>query len=174
MQAHRPTLVLIAALARGRAIGRGNALPWHLPEDLAHFRRSTQGAPVLMGRRTWASLPERFRPLPGRRNVVLSRQAGLQCPGAEVVASVPEALALLAGSPRVFVIGGAELYAQALPLADELLLTEVPLDIDGADAFFPDWQGLGFAEVARQTQHAAAPNDFDLHFVTYQRAAHRN
>ncbi|MBQ0961214.1 dihydrofolate reductase [Ideonella sp. 4Y11] len=165
----RPDLVLIAALARGRAIGRANQLPWHLPEDLAHFRRSTQGAPVLMGRRTWESLPERFRPLPGRRNLVLSRQAGLACPGAEVVGSVPEALARCAGVPRVFVIGGAELYVQALPLADELLLTELALDVPDADAFFPDWPAAEFAEVARQTIRPAPPNEFDVAFVTYRR-----
>lgn len=165
----RPDLVLIAALARGRAIGRANQLPWHLPEDLAHFRRSTQGAPVLMGRRTWESLPARFRPLPGRRNLVLSRQPQLDCPGAEVVPNVPQALQHCAGVPRVFIIGGAELYAQALPLADELLLTELALDVPDADAFFPAWDANAFTEVARDMHHAAPPNAFDFAFVTYRR-----
>ena len=174
MSEQRPELVLIAALARGRAIGRANQLPWHLPEDLAHFRRTTQGAPVLMGRRTWESLPPRFRPLPGRRNVVLSRRSGLECPGAEVAPDMAEALRRCAGAPRVFVIGGAELYAQALPLADTLVLTELALDVPDADAFFPAWPAADFTEVARETLHAAAPNDFDLAFVTYRRTTPRN
>ena len=170
----RPRLTLIAALARGRAIGRDNTLPWHLPEDLAHFRRTTQGAPVLMGRKTWDSLPARFRPLPGRRNLVLSRQATLQCPGAEVVSSVDQALALCAGVPQVFVIGGAELYAQALPLADTLVLTELDLAVPDADAFFPAWDTQAFTEAARESHRAAAPNDFGFAFVTYQRTPARN
>src|SRR5574343_594356 len=148
----RPRLTLIAALARGRAIGRANQLPWHLPEDLAHFRRTAQGAPVLMGRKTWDSLPARFRPLPGRRNLVLSRQAALHCPGAEVVSSV----------------------AQALALAATLVLTELDLAVPDADAFFPAWDAQAFAEVARDPHRAAAPNDFGFAFVTYQRTPARN
>ncbi|MBQ0935048.1 dihydrofolate reductase [Ideonella paludis] len=163
-----PRLVLIAAMAHDRVIGRDNQLAWHLPEDMAHFRRSTQGYPVLMGRKTWESLPERFRPLPGRRNVVLTRQAGYDAPGAEVVHTLAEALARFTPSDTVFVIGGAQIYAEALPHAQRLLLTELDVAVPG-DAQFPAWPAADFREVSRETHHAAAPNDFDFAFVCYER-----
>ena len=162
------TLALIAAVARNRAIGRGNDLVWHDPADHAFFREATRGCPVVMGRRTWDSLPPRFRPLPGRRNVVVTRQAGFVAPGAEVVASLEQALQRLEGAPRVFVIGGAELYAQALPRADELLLTEVDADFD-ADTFFPAWDRARFDEVSRDERVGAGGVRFA--FVTYRRRA---
>ena len=164
----RPTLILIAAVARRGVIGRDNQLLWHLPEDMAYFRRQTQGSAVLMGRKTWDSLPPRFRPLPGRRNLVLSRQDDLQCPGAEVVGTIEQALQALAGADKVFVIGGEQIYRLALPLADQLMLTEIERDYDG-DAYFPEWRREDFAEVSRQTHHAGEPNDFDYSFVTYTR-----
>jgi dihydrofolate reductase len=164
------TLVLVAAVARNGVIGRDGTMPWHLPEDLARFRRTTQGAPVLMGRRTWESLPARFRPLPGRRNVVVTRQSGWAAPGAEIAASPEAALALVADAPRAFVIGGGELYAALLPRADELVLTEIDADFDG-DTRLPDFgRGSAFVEVGRETHRAAAPNDFDFSFVRYRRA----
>ncbi len=163
-------LVLIAAMARGRVIGRGNALPWYLPEDMAHFRAATRGRPVIMGRKTWDSLPERFRPLPGRRNLVVTRHAGWQAAGAEALPSLDAALAATAGAERVFVIGGAELYAAALPLADTLLLTEIDADIAG-DVHFPTFAAQGFVEEARERLQAAAPNDFAFAFVNYRRRA---
>ena len=168
-------LTLIAGVARNGVIGRDNKLLWQLPEDLKHFRAATMGAPVIMGRKTWESLPERFRPLPGRRNLVLSRQAGYEAPGAEVVADLDTALALArsSGAARAFVIGGAQIYREALPLADELLLTEVERDFEG-DAHFPAFSGSAFAEVARERHRAAPPNDFDFSFVTYQRVAPRS
>lgn len=174
MFANRPHLCLIAAMAHGRVIGLANQLPWRLPEDLAHFRRVTMGAPVLMGRKTWLSLPERFRPLPGRTNVVLTHQPGWSAgsPGVLVAGSVEAALAAVAGQhpapERVFVIGGAELYAQALPLADELVITEIDAHVDG-DAWFPAWQADEFVEVARERHRAAPPNDFEFSFVRYER-----
>jgi dihydrofolate reductase len=122
-----------------------------------------------MGRRTWESLPPRFRPLPGRLNVVLTRQPGWQAEGAQRAASLAEALAQLAGHARVCVIGGAELYAQALAQADRLILTELDLQVAG-DAHFPRWAPGAFIETARETHRAAAPNDFEFSFVTYQRA----
>ncbi|MCK6425747.1 MAG: dihydrofolate reductase [Burkholderiaceae bacterium] len=158
-------LILIAALARERAIGRANALPWHLPEDLKHFRAHTQGAAVIMGRRTWESLPPRFRPLPGRRNIVVTRDAHWSADGACRAGSLAEACAAAGDAPRVFVIGGAELYRAALPLADELLLTELDLAVPDADAFFPDWRAAGFEAVARETHRAAPPNDFEFAFL---------
>jgi dihydrofolate reductase len=173
--------VLIAALAQGRVIGRAGTLPWHLPADLAHFRQVTMGAPVLMGRRTWASLPERFRPLPGRTNIVLTRQPGWQPeslgapghPGVLTVASLPAALAAVAelrpAPARVFVIGGAELYAQALPLADGLELTEIDLAVPDGDAHFPAWSTDDWEEVAREAHGASATSPHAHAFVTWRR-----
>ena len=163
---NRPLLALIAAVARNGVIGRANALPWHLPEDLRHFRETTTGHAVMMGRRTWESLPPKVQPLPGRRNIVLSRRAGWMAEGAEVVHSLDAALALLQGQPRAFVMGGAALYAAAMPLADELCLTEIHQDFDG-DVFFPPFDRSDFVETARQPQRAAHGFDFD--FVTYRR-----
>ncbi|MEN9630615.1 MAG: hypothetical protein RJA10_3843 [Pseudomonadota bacterium] len=164
----RPQLVLIAAVARNGVIGSGNDLVWRLPEDQRYFRATTTGAPVIMGRSTWDSLPERFRPLPGRRNIVLTHQPTWAAPGAEGVRGLDEALARVQDSPRVFVIGGAQVYAQALPRADELLLTEIDRDFNG-DIRFPDWPREQFTEVSRQVHRAAPPNDFDFAFVTYRR-----
>lgn len=161
-------LALIAAVARNGVIGRGNALLWRLPEDLRHFRRMTLGCPVIMGRRTWDSLPPAFRPLPGRRNLVVTRDAGWRAEGAEAAPSLDAALARVADAPRAFVTGGAELYALALPHADELLLTEIERDFDG-DVRFPDWDRAAFVETARERHHAGPPNDFDYAFVTYAR-----
>ena len=131
-------LVLIAGVARNGAIGKDDALPWRLPEDLKHFKQHTLGWPVIMGRRTWESLPPAFRPLPGRRNLVVTRQADWRAEGAEPAHSLDAALQRVGDSERAFVIGGAQLYAEALPRADELLLTEIDADFE-ADAFFPAW-----------------------------------
>ena len=166
MTTPRPTLALIAALDRQRAIGRGGALLWHERADQQHFRALTMGCPVVMGRKTWDSLPPRFRPLPGRLNVVVSRNAGFVAEGAQTASSLDAALALLAGEARVFVIGGAALYAMALPQADTLMLTEVHADLAG-DTFFPTWRHGDFDEVSRQAAVSAAGVGFD--FVTYRR-----
>jgi len=159
---------LIAAVARHGVIGHGNQLLWRLPEDQRYFRRVTLGHPVIMGRRTWDSLPERFRPLPGRRNIVVTRQPGWAAQGAEACPTPAAALALAADSELAFVIGGADLYAATLPLADELLLTEIEHEFSG-DTRFPSFDPKLFAEVARERHHAAPPNDFDFCFVTYQK-----
>lgn len=134
---------LVWAQSTGGVIGRDGRLPWHLPEDMAHFREVTHGATVVMGRRTWESLPERFRPLPGRRNVVLTRRPGWRAEGAEVAESLEEALALAAaGGADIWVIGGAAVYAAALPHAHVLEVTEVAEDVDGdvrAPEVGPEW-----------------------------------
>jgi dihydrofolate reductase len=163
-------LALIAIVARDGAIGRAGALPWRLKADLAHFRRTTLGAPVIMGRKTWDSLPARFRPLPGRRNVVVTRNAAWRDDGAEPATSLEAALGLLAEAPLAWVIGGAELYALALPRADELVLTEVDTDVPDADAHFPRWPRAAFDEVARES-HAAGEDGapWAYHFVRYRR-----
>ncbi len=160
---HRPALSLIAAVARNGAIGKANGLLWHEPEDQKHFRRVTMGCPVIMGRKTWDSLPARFRPLPGRRNVVVTRHAAWHAEGAEPVASIDAALALLADAEKAFVIGGAEIYALALPLADELVLTEIDAELEG-DTFFPDWDRMRFTCASREAREGYS-------FVTYQKAA---
>lgn len=157
----RPTLVLIAAVPRNRAIGKSNALIWHNAEDQRHFRRVTMGHPVVMGRKTWDSLPAKYRPLPGRRNVVLTRTPFWQAQGAEAVGSIDAALELLAGSVKAYVIGGAEIYALALPLANELVLTEIDADLCG-DAFFPEWHPASFVCTSRE------PRD-GFSVVTYTR-----
>jgi dihydrofolate reductase len=160
-------LFLIAAVARDGAIGRAGTMPWHLPQDLAHFKRMTLGCPVVMGRKTWESLPPRFRPLPGRRNVVVTRNTAWQADGAEAAPSLDAALERLRREERVFVIGGGELYAQALPHADGMVLTEVDIDVPDADTHFPAWERGAFTEVARESHADVAP--WPYHFVRYKR-----
>jgi dihydrofolate reductase len=159
-------LCLIAAVARNGVIGRAGGLVWHEPLDRRRFRRVTAGCPVVMGRRTWDSLPTRFRPLPGRPNVVVTRTRGWHADGATVVSGLREALAALAASPRVFVIGGAQLYASALPLAHQLVLTEIDADLEG-DTHFPPWDRAQFVERSRQAHQGGDGTRFA--FVTYRR-----
>jgi dihydrofolate reductase len=162
----RPVLALIAAVAKNGVIGHDNQLLWHLPQDLQHFRRVTMGCPVIMGRRTWESLPPRFRPLPGRINVVVTRDPQWQAAGALRAGSLDEAVALAGEVERVFVIGGGELYAAALPRADELVLTELDRDFAG-ETRFPDWSPEDFERVERETLPSG--QGFDLHFSRYRR-----
>jgi dihydrofolate reductase len=159
-------LALIAAVARNRVIGKDNDLVFKDGADQRHFRETTLGCPVIMGRRTWESLPPRFRPLPGRRNIVVTRNAAFEAPGAEVVPSLDVALQLVADVPQAFVIGGAQLYAQALPLARRLVLTEVDAELEG-DSLFPAWDRAQFVEVSRDARMAADGTHFA--FVTYER-----
>jgi dihydrofolate reductase len=174
-QAPQPAVVLVAAVARNGVIGRAGGLAWNIPEDMAHFKAVTAGGTVIMGRSTWESIPQRFRPLPGRRNIVLSRQPGFRAPGAEVAATVEAGLAMALKSPTdapspstVFIIGGAQVYAAALPLAHRLELTEIQHDFQG-DAHFPGGWRQAFEEVSRRRVRTAAPNGFDIDFVAYQR-----
>jgi len=159
-------IALIAAVARNGAIGRDNALLFDEPADQRHFRAATLGCPVIMGRKTWDSLPARFRPLPGRRNVVVSRNAGLAVAVAELAPDLATALDRVADAPRAFVIGGAQLYAQALPQADTLVLTEIDADLDG-DAFFPDWDRSLFE--CTSSVEAVSAAGVPYRFVTYRR-----
>lgn len=163
-----PRIHLIAAIAKHGGIGYQNALLWHLPEDMAHFRQTTAGKPVIMGRKTWDSLPPRFRPLPGRRNIVLTRQAGFEAAGAACVQSLADALHLCAMEDDIYIIGGAQIYAEALPLADELNLTLVDLSPE-ADAFFPNIPTAIWQETARIDGHSS--NGIGYAFVTYRRCA---
>jgi dihydrofolate reductase len=158
-------LHLIYARAANGVIGANNALPWHLPEDLAHFKRHTLGCPVLMGRKTWDSLPPKFRPLPGRLNLVITRQTDWQAQGAQAAASLPEAIAKCGDAPDAWVIGGAQIYAQALPLAHSVVVTEIDLRVDG-DAFAPEL-AKEWRESSRETHVSARGLAYS--FVNYQR-----
>ena len=146
-------LNLIFARARNGVIGHNNTLPWHLPEDLAHFKATTLGQPVIMGRKTWDSLPVKFRPLPGRMNIVVTRQTDWHSDGAHVVHSIDEALQACPTQAQPWVIGGAELYRLAMPLATRVVVTEIDANYEG-DAFAPEldasWQE------ASRTTHVAA------------------
>jgi dihydrofolate reductase len=161
------TLTLIVARARNGVIGRDNQLPWRLPEDLAFFKRTTMGAPIIMGRKTHESIG---RALPGRRNIVVTRDATRRFNGCDTVTSLDEALALAAQdqAPEAFLIGGAQLYDEGLRLADELVMTEISADFHG-DATFPAPDPVLWEEVARETHRAHAPNEFDYAFVRYRR-----
>ena len=164
----KPILSLIAAVARNGVIGIDNRLPWRLPADLKHFKALTLGHTVIMGRKTWESLPARFRPLPGRRNIVVTRQPGYAAEGAETATSLDAALALAQDAPRVFVIGGGELYALALPRAGELVLTEVQAALDG-DVRFPPVDPAQWIEVQRVQPALDVPATPAFSFVTYRR-----
>jgi len=157
-----PEVVIIAAVAKNRVIGKDNQLIWNIPEDMAHFKALTAGHTVIMGRKTWESLPPRFRPLPGRRNIVVSRQDNYAAPGAEVTDSLENSLKLASTDPTVFIIGGEQIYGQAMALADRLEITEVDLEPEG-DAWFPEistaiWkpaarsEGSGYAFVSYRKQ----------------------
>jgi dihydrofolate reductase len=154
---------LIAALAKNRVIGAGNALPWHLPEDLKHFKALTMGHPVIMGRRTFDSIG---KPLAGRRNIVVTRSRSFRAEGCEIVDSPESALqAVAGGGEEAFVIGGAELYGAFLDHADRLYLTEIARDIEG-DVRFPDFDRDQWQEISREPVAGAA---LPCAFVTYCR-----
>ncbi len=163
-------LSLIAAVAQNGVIGRDNALPWRLPGDLGYFKRVTMGKPIVMGRKTFASIG---RPLPGRSNIVVSRDPGFRAPGCRTVASLQAALELASelageGAGEVLVIGGSQVYAATLPSAQRLYLTEVHAQIEG-DAFFPPVDWSQWREVSREQHAAEAPNPYAYSFVVYER-----
>ncbi len=159
-------LHLIFAKARNGVIGKDDALPWHLPEDMAHFKRTTMGCPVIMGRKTWDSLPPRFRPLPGRVNVVVTRQTTWNENGAQPSLNVRDALLFCEQFANVWVIGGADLYAQTLPFAHTTVVTEIDADFEG-DAFAPPL-GPQWQETHRESH--TSTNGLNFSFVTYHNA----
>jgi dihydrofolate reductase len=161
----RPSLTLIAALARNRVIGRDNRLPWHLPADLRFFKRTTMGQWLLMGRRTWESIG---RPLPGRRMIVLSREPDYQAPGCMVAQSLDAALELAGAVPEVMVIGGATLYQQTLPRAERLYLTRVEADVPG-DTWFPEWNERDWRLVWEEAHPADADHAWPYRFQRLER-----
>lgn len=159
-----PVLTLIAAVAKNRVIGHENTLPWQLPEDLRHFKTLTLGHPIIMGRKTWASIG---RPLPGRTNIVITRDPGFTANGVMVVHSLQDAIdRATVGTDEIFIIGGAEIYRQALPLARRLQLTEIDRDYTG-DTFFPEWDRLEWIETRRECHQSGDGSGYA--FVTYER-----
>lgn len=166
MHKHKPELALIAAVGENRVIGIENRLPWRLPDDLKRFKALTLGKPVLMGRKTWDSLG---RPLPGRRNLVVTRQSSWVAEGAEAFASIDAAVAAAPDVQSVFVIGGGEIYTQALQQADVLYLTEVAASPDG-DAHFPEFDRSVWREVSREA-HVDAASGVHYAFVEYRKQA---
>lgn len=165
MEPKKPRVSIIAALAKNRVIGIENRLPWRLPEDLAHFKALTLGHPILMGRKTFESLD---RPLPGRTNIVITRNPGYCKEGCLVADSVPAAITLCKNADEIFFIGGAELYAQVIPLADRLYLTEVDIETEG-DAWFPDYDKSAFREISRESHTGGKGDMLQFDFVVYGR-----
>jgi dihydrofolate reductase len=160
-----PRLEFVVAVARNGVIGRGNDLPWRLPADLQHFKRTTMGRPILMGRRTWESIG---RPLPGRRNLVLTRDRTYAAEGAGVVHSLDDARRAADGADALMVIGGAELYRALLPAAAVMHLTEVHADVDG-DVRFPDWNRGEWRETWREDHAADEKHAHPYSFVRLER-----
>lgn len=164
MSARQPEIIFVVAVARNGVIGRENRLPWRLKADLAHFKATTLGYPILMGRKTWDSLG---RPLPGRRNLVVTRNKDYAAGGAEVFPDVNAALEAVR-SDKVFVIGGAELFRQLLDRVDVLVLTEVCADVPG-DVFFPTFDREDFVETRRESHPADDENEYPFNFVELRR-----
>ena len=164
-------LAMMVAKASNNVIGRNNKLPWYLPNDLKYFKQVTFGKPVIMGRKTWESLG---KPLPGRTNIVITRQSGFQAEGAKVVATLDEAIAMaenvafIDGQEEAVIMGGAEIYALALPRADRLYLTEVHAQVEG-DTWFPEYDSTEWNEIGREDFQAEGPNPYDYSFVVYER-----
>jgi dihydrofolate reductase len=161
-----PIISLVVAVAQNRAIGKDNHLLCHLPEDMRHFREVTLGRPVIMGRKTWESLPEAFCPLPGRNNIVVSRNAAYQAEGATVASSLEEAIAQAGNVEQINIIGGADIFRLALPMADVLDMTEIDASFD-ADTFFPEFLPEDWQETSRKTQQSESGPTFS--FVEYRR-----
>jgi len=164
-------IALIAALAQNRVVGIDNQLPWHLPEDLKYFKRITTGKAIIMGRKTYESIG---RPLPNRTNIVISRDSQYQAEGIKVVSSLEaaielaESVSLINGVDEVMVIGGAQIYAMALPKADRLYLTHVHADVEG-DAYFPDVDMSQWQAIAKEDYAASEANPYPYSFVVYDK-----
>ena len=155
-------LSIIAAISQNNCIGKNGTLPWHIPEDLKHFRAVTTGKPVIMGRNTWESLPEKYRPLPHRVNIVITRQENYHVPqGVLICNTLKAAIASQTEVPEVMIIGGAQLYAEAIHIADRLYITHIPMNVDG-DTFFPTIDERMWNKVATHTENT-------LTFTTYDR-----
>ena len=163
-------LSILVAMARNRTIGINNTLPWRCPEDLKHFKALTMGHHIIMGRKTFESIG---KPLLGRTSVVVSRNPELKIAGCVIAHTLAQAIAACAGDTEIFVVGGAEIYALAMPLADTLYLTEIQRDVEG-DAHFPEFDRHTWLEVAREMRSQQQPQPLNYHFVTYRRNTRRD
>ncbi|MCW8878000.1 MAG: type 3 dihydrofolate reductase [Kangiellaceae bacterium] len=160
---NKPTISLVAAMAKNRVIGKDNQMPWHLPADLKHFKEVTLSKPIIMGRKTYESIG---KPLPGRRNIVISRNADYQLEGCDTVTSIDAALELVSGEEEIMVIGGGFLYTQMIERANKLYLTFIDFEIEG-DTQFPEFEHLSLREVSRKRYQADEKNKYDLEFVDF-------
>jgi dihydrofolate reductase len=156
-------ITLVVAMDAQRGIGVDNKLPWHLPEDLAHFKRVTLGRPIIMGRKTFDSIG---RPLPKRRNIVVTRNAAWQHEGVDVALSLPDAIAMV-GAEEASIIGGAQIFTESMALADRMIVTEID-HVFACDTYFPSIDASKWIETAREKHHSEA-NGFDYSFVTYEK-----
>jgi len=161
----KPEIAIIVAMANNRTIGINNTLPWRIPEDLKHFKALTMGHHMIMGRKTFESIG---KPLPGRTTVVVSRDRSLKIDGCVVAHSLQEAVAACANDPQIFMVGGADIYAQALGLADKLYITEIQQDVAG-DAWFPEFDRSEWLEMSREKHRQETPEPLEYHFVECRR-----
>jgi dihydrofolate reductase len=159
------SISLIVAMAKNRTIGVNNTLPWRCPEDLKHFKALTMGHHMIMGRKTFDSIG---KPLPGRTTVVVTRNFDMKIDGCTIAHSLPEALSACAGDEEIFIVGGADIYRQAVAVADTLYITEIQQDVTG-DAHFPELDKAEWLETAREARSQETPQPLDFHFVTYRR-----
>ncbi len=161
----KPRLSVIVAMAQNRTIGINNTLPWHIPEDLKRFKALTMGHHMIMGRKTFDSIG---KPLPGRTTVIVTRNRELKIAGCVIAHTLEEAIAACAGDDEIFVVGGADIFSAALPLADTLCFTEIQQDVAG-DVFFPTFDKSVWVEVAREKRKQEIPQPLEYHFVTYSK-----
>jgi len=164
------TISIIAAVAKNQVIGKGNDLPWRLPDDMKYFMQTTNGHHVIMGRKNYESLPQKFKPLPNRTNIVVTHQRSYQAPGCTIVHELSDGVSLAEknGEKELFIIGGAEIYKLALPVTNVLYLTELDVELDG-DTFFPAWNKKEWKEVSRQHHAADEKHKFAFDFVVYKK-----
>jgi dihydrofolate reductase len=161
---------LIAALTNNRVIGKNNDLPWHLPDDMKYFMQTTKAHHVIMGRKNYQSIPDKFRPLPNRTNIVVTRQKDFSAPGCLIVNSIAEGieLARTSGEKELFIIGGSEIYSQSMAYANQLYLTEIDTRLDG-DTYFPTFDKAEWQEISRQHHEADARHAYPFDFVVYKK-----
>ncbi len=162
----KSVISLIAGMARGRVIGVENTLPWHLPDDMKHFKQTTLGKPVIVGRKTFESIG---KPLPGRKNIIVTRDKHFQQAGCDIANSLEQAIQLAGDVPEIMIIGGAEIYRLALPLATKMYLTFIDITING-DAFFPEWNNAEWQETTRQDFTSMSPDKPSFSIVEFEKA----
>ncbi len=161
---------MIAALSKNRTIGKNNDLPWKLPDDMKFFMQKTKGHHTIMGRKNYDSIPEKFKPLPNRTNIVVTHQTGFKAPGCIVVDSLQEGLTIAQnnGEPETFIIGGAEIYKLGFPFATRLYLTEIDAEING-DTYFPEFDRKEWREISRQHHSKDERHAYNFDFVVYEK-----